>query len=282
VSSYYYARNREAEPTARELRDAVLEEKVMEVWKDRKKGREVYGARKVWLALNQQGIEVARCTVERLMRELGISGVQSRRKRPRTTVPGDPAERPSDLLERCFAAPAPNRRWVADITYVMTLSGWVYTSFIMDLYSRRIVGWQVAGNLRSDLALDALEMAIWARRHDDLDGLVHHSDRGVQYTSIRYTERLGEAKAVRSVGSKGDSYDNAAAESLNSLYKRELIDFEKGWEGVGDVMMATMEWVSWYNEERIHSYCGDMAPKRIEELYYKALESGKLTTSSQT
>jgi putative transposase len=220
VSSYYYAKKREAEPTARELRDAVLEEKIMEVWKDRKKGREVYGARKVWLELNQQGIEVARCTVERLMRELGISGVQSRRKRPRTTVPGDPAERPSDLLERCFAASAPNRRWVADITYVMTLSGWVYTSFIMDLYSRRIVGWQVADNLRSDLALDALEMAIWARRHDDLHGLVHHSDRGVQYTAIRYTERLAEAKAVRSVGSKGDSYDNAAAESLNSLYKQ--------------------------------------------------------------
>ena len=132
------------------------------------------------------------------------------------------------------------------------MSGWVYTSFIMDLHSRRIVGWQVADNLRSDLALDALEMAIWVRRHDDLDGLVHHSDRGVQYTSIRYTERLGEAKAVRSVGSKGDSYDNAAAESLNSLYKRELIDFKKGWQGVDDVMFATMDWVSWYNEERLH------------------------------
>jgi putative transposase len=282
LSSYYYAKKRETEPAARGLRDAFLKEKVMEVWKDRKKGREVYGARKVWLELNQQGIGVARCTVERLMRELGISGVQSRRKRPRTTVPGDPAERPSDLLERCFAAAAPNRRWVADITYVMTLSGWVYTSFIMDLHSRRIVGWQVADNLRSDLALDALEMAIWVRRHDGLDGLVHHSDRGVQYTAVRYTERLGEARAVRSVGSKGDSYDNAAAESLNSLYKRELIDFEKGWEGVDDVMIATMEWVSWYNEERIHSYCGDMAPKKFEELYYKALESGMLTSSSQT
>ena len=150
------------------------------------------------------------------------------------------------------------------------------------VFARRIVGWQVADHLRSDLALDALEMAIWARRHDDLDGLVHHSDRGVQYTAIRYTERLEEAKAVRSVGSKGDSYDNAAAESLNSLYKRELIDFEKGWEGVDDVMIATMDWVSWYNEERIHSYCGDMPPKKFEELYYKALESGKIITSSQT
>ena len=282
MSSYYYAKKREAEPTARELRDAMLKEKIMEVWKDRGKGREVYGARKVWLKLNEQGVPVARCTVERLMGELGVSGVRSGRKRPRTTVPGDPAARPSDLLERCFSAPAPNWRWVADITYVMTFSGWVYTAFVMDLYSRRIVGWQVAGHLRSDLALDALEMAIWARRHENIEGLVHHSDRGVQYTAIRYTDRLVEAGAVRSVGSKGDSYDNAAAEALNSLYKRELIDFEKGWEGVDDVMLATMDWVSWYNDERIHSYCGDIPPKRFEEIYHKAHGSARLTSSSQT
>jgi putative transposase len=162
VSSYCHAKKREAEPTARGLRDAVLKERVMEVWKDRRKGREVYGARKVWLTLNEQGIPVARCTVERLMGELGIGGVRSGRKRPRTMVPGDPAAGPSDLLGRCFDAPAPNRRWVADITYVMTFSGWVYTAFVMDLHSRRIVGWQVADHLRSDLALDALEMAIWA------------------------------------------------------------------------------------------------------------------------
>jgi putative transposase len=253
----------------------------MRVWKGRK-GREVYGARKVWLELNRQGIPVARCTVERLMRELGIGGVRSRRKRPRTTVPGDPAGRPSDLLQRCFGAPAPDRRWVADITYVLTFSGWVYTAFVMDLYSRRILGWQVADHLRSDLALDALEMAIWARRHEDIGGLVHHSDRGVQYTAIRYTERLEEAKAVRSVGSKGDSYDNAAAESLNSLYKRELIDLKKEWQGVDDVMIATMDWVHWYNEERLHSYCGDIPPKEFEEICYKALVSGKLSISSQT
>ena len=280
MSSYYHAKKRQAEPSAREIRDEVMKEKIVEVWKGGK-GREVYGARKVWLELNSQGVPVARCTVERLMRDLGVSGAKSGRKRPRTTLPGDPAGRPSDLLERCFSAPAPNRLWVADITYVMTFSGWVYTSFIMDLYSRRIVGWQVADNLRSDLALDALEMAIWTRRHADLDGLVHHSDRGVQYTAIRYTERLWEAKAVRSVGSKGDSYDNAAAESLNSLYKRELIDFRKGWQGVDDVMLATADWVSWYNGNRLHSYCGDIPPKEFEEIYYKALESAKLTTSSQ-
>lgn len=281
MSSYYFAKKRAVEPVAREARDAVLEEKIMEVWKGRK-GREVYGARKVWLELNRQGVVVARCTVERLMRQLGIGGARAGRKRPRTTLPGDPADRPSDLLERCFDAAAPNRRWVADITYVLTLAGWVYTAFVMDLFARRILGWQVADHLRSDLALDALEMAIWVRRNESIDGLVHHSDRGVQYTSIRYTERLAEAKAVRSVGSKGDSYDNAAAESLNSLYKRELIDFRGGWEGVDDVMAATMDWVHWYNEDRLHSYSGDMSPKEYEETYSKTMASGKLRGGSQT
>jgi putative transposase len=281
VSSYYFAKKREAEPTVRETQDAVLKDRIMEVWKG-EIGREVYGARKVWLELNREGVSVARCTVERLMRDLGISGVRGRRKKPRTTVPGDPADRPSDLLDRCFDAVAPNRRWVADITYVDTFAGFVYTSFIMDLFARRILGWQVAGHLRADLAFDALEMAVWARRHESIDGLVHHSDRGVQYTSIRYTERLEEAKVVRSVGSKGDSYDNAAAESLNSLYKRELIDLRKDWQGVDDVMVATAGWVHWYNEVRLHSYSGDMPPKKYEEIYYKALASGKLSTGSQT
>jgi putative transposase len=165
VSSYYYAKKRESVPAAREARDALLKEKVMDVWKG-VKGREVYGARKVWLELSRQGIVVARCTVERLMRELGISGARAGRKRPRTTLPGDLADRPSDLLERCFDASAPNRRWVADITYVLTIAGWAYTAFVMDLFARRILGWQVADHLRSDLPLDALEMAIWARRHE--------------------------------------------------------------------------------------------------------------------
>jgi len=197
VSSYYFAKKRAAEPTAREARDAILKEKILEVWKG-ETGREVYGARKIWLELNRQGIVVARCTVERLMGELGMHGARARRKRPHTTVPGDPADRPADLLERCFDAYAPNRRWVADITYVLTVAGWVYTAFVMDLFARRVLGWQVADHLRSDLALDALEMAIWARRHERVDGLVHHSDRGVQYTSIRYAQRLEEAEAVRS------------------------------------------------------------------------------------
>ena len=178
VSSYYHAKKRGADPAAREIRNVVLREKIMEVWEG-EKGRKVYGARKIWLELNSRGIPVARCTVERLMRKLGIRGASPGRKRPPTTLPGDPADRPSDLLERCFDAAAPNRRWVADITYVMTIAGWVYTAFVMDLFARTILGWQVADHLRSDLALDALEMAIWARRDENLVGLVHHSDRGV-------------------------------------------------------------------------------------------------------
>jgi putative transposase len=208
------------------MRDAVLKEKIMEV-RAGEKGRKVYGARKIWLELNSQGVTVARCTAERLMRDVGICGARPGRKRPPATLPGDPADRPSDLLERCFDAVAPNRRWVADITCVQTLPGWVYTAFVMDLFARAILGWQVADHLRSGLALDALELAIWARRDEDLAGLVHHSDRGVQYTSIRYAGRLAGERAVRSVGSKGDSYDNAAAEALNGLCKRELIDPRK-------------------------------------------------------
>jgi putative transposase len=275
VSSYYHAKEREVVLPPRETRDAMLKDKITEVWKT--KGREVYGARKVWLELNAQGVTVARCTVERLMRGLGLSGVRAGRKRPRTTVPEETVALPSDLLDRHFDAAAPNRRWVADITYIPVIMGdWVYTAFVMDLFARRILGWQVADHLRSDLAIDALEMAIWTRRNDDISKLVHHSDRGVQYTSIRYTKRLEEAGAVRSVGSKGDSYDNAAAESLNSLYKRELIDLRAPWEGEDDVMVVTGDWVQWYNEERIHSYAADMPPKKYEEMYYKALASGIL------
>jgi putative transposase len=239
----------------------------MRVWKG--KGRGVYGARKVWRQLRREGIKVARCTVERLMRDLGIEGVSARRKRPRTTVPaGLGHERPSDLLDRDFSAPAPNRRWVADITYVETAGGFVYSSFILDLFSRKIVGWQVSDNLRAELALDALEMAIWSRGDEIGENLVHHSDRGVQYTSIRYAERLGEISAVRSVGRKGDSYDNAAAEALNSLYKKELIERDGPWSGTADVMLATLEWVAWYNRERLHSSCDYLPPEEFEEIHY--------------
>jgi putative transposase len=210
-STYYAAKKREENPSARGERDEELKKAIMQARE--KKGRKLYGAKKMWRELNRDGIEVARCTVERLMREMGLEGLRARKKRPRTTVPGPAGqERPSDLLERDFTASAPNRRWVADITYVETSAGFVYAAFILDLFSRMIVGWQVSDTLRAELALDALEMAIWSRG-DRMNGqLVHHSDRGVQYTAIRYTERLGDISAVRSVGRKGDSYDNAAAQ----------------------------------------------------------------------
>jgi putative transposase len=267
VSTYYAAKKRQRQPSPRDSRDEWLKEQIMRVWEDRRKGRRVYGARKVWLQLRREGIEVARCTVERLMKELGIAGASAQRKKPRTTVPGAASERPADLLERDFTAPAPNRRWVADITYVDTACGFAYASFVTDLFSRKIVGWQVADHLRAGLALDALEMAIFARQ-DGIGGeLVHHSDRGVQYTSIRYTQRLEDIGAVRSVGSKGDSYDNAAAEAVNSLYKKELINREGPWEDAGHVTVATAEWVSWYNNDRLHSATGNVPPSEYENTW---------------
>jgi len=267
VSTYYAAKKRERAPSRRGQRDEWLKTQIMRVWEDRKKGRRVYGARKVWLQLRRDGIEVARCTVARLMKELGIAGASARRKKPRTTMPDSAGQRPADLLGRDFSAAAPNRRWVADITYVDTFRGFVYTAFVTDLFSRAIVGWQVADHLRADLALDALEMAIWSRGENIGEALVHHSDRGVQYTSICYTERLADIGVVRSVGSKGDSYDNAAAEAVNSLYKKELINFEGPWRGAGDVTVATAEWVSWYNNERLHSACGDIPPTEYENTW---------------
>jgi putative transposase len=273
-STYYAAKKREREASARDVRDAWLKKEITRVWADKKIGRRVYGARKVWRQLQREGTVVARCTVERLMRELGIAGAAARRKKPRTTVPAPAGQpRPSDLLERDFTAGAPGSRWVADITYVETACGFVYTAFVTDLFSRRIVGWQVSDSLRAELALDALEMAIWSSGGRIGVQLIHHSDRGVQYTSIRYAERLGEVGAVRSVGSKGDSYDNAAAESVNSLYKKELIERDGPWAGVRDVTFATMDWVAWYNNDRLHSSCGYLPPKEFEDNYYAQQES---------
>jgi putative transposase len=232
----------------------------------------VYGARKVWRQLQREGIEVARCTVERLMRADGLTGV-IRGKTRRTTTPAALAARPGDLLDRDFTAPAPNRRWVADITYVATWSGFVYVAFITDLFSRRIVGWRASTSLRADLALDALEQAIWARGREgaDLAGLIHHSDRGVQYLAIRYTERLAEIGAVGSVGSVGDSYDNAAAESLIGLFKTELIRRRGPWRGLDQVELETLEWVDWFNNRRLHSACGDVPPAEYEQQHYRQI-----------
>ena len=226
----------------------------------------VYGARKVWRQMNREGTDVARCTIERLMRELGLQGVRRGKKR-RTTVSEPSAPRPADLVERDFSAVRPNQLWVADLTYVATWSGFVYVALVIDVFSRRIVGWRASRSLRSDLALDALEQAIWAR--SDTGGLVHHSDRGSQYLSIRYTERLGEAGAVCSVGSRGDSYDNALAESIIGLFKAELIRNRGPWKSLDDVEYATLEWIDWFNHRRLLEPIGDIPPAEFEDIYWK-------------
>jgi putative transposase len=225
----------------------------------------VYGARKVWRQLHREGITVARCTVERLMGELHLEGVR-RGKTRRTTTPDAATVRPADLVERDFSASRPNQLWVADLTYVATWSGFVYVAFVVDAFSRFLVGWQASRSLRTDLALDALEMAIWARR-GELEGLVHHSDRGSQYLSIRYTERLAEAGAVTSVGSRGDSYDNALAETIIGLYKTELIRRRGPWKGIDQVEYATLEWVDWFNHRRLLEPIGDVPPAEFEAAF---------------
>lgn len=270
ASTYYAAKQREQAPSARARNDEIMKVAILAIWDQPGPGNQVYGADKIWRQLRRDGRPVARCTVERLMRELGIQGVGTPAKRPRTTVPDPTAVHPADLLERDFTASAPNTRWVADITYVPTVrDGWCYTAFIMDCYSRAIVGWACSDRMYTELVLDALDMALWARRGRLGDQLVHHSDRGSQYTSITYTDRLAAHGVAGSVGSKGDSYDNAAAESLNSLYKRELIDRLGPWNDLADVTKHTMNWVAWYNTDRLHSYCQDVPPYEYEETFYE-------------
>jgi putative transposase len=262
-STYYAAKTRPA--SARTVRDSALIEVIEQIHAD---NYDVYGARKVWHALNRRGEVVARCTVERLMRAAGLRGLV-RDKSPRTTRPAPETGRPADLVRRDFTATGPNQLWVADLTYVRTSVGWVYAAFVLDVYSRMVVGWQVATSLYTDLALDALKMAMWRRENQgaDLGGLVHHSDRGVQYRAIRYSQRLAEAGAVASVGSKGDSYDNAMAEALNSLYKAELVRNKGPWRGLDDLEMATVEYIDWYNNRRLHGELGHVPPAEHEALH---------------
>jgi putative transposase len=261
-SSYYAAIRRP--PAARRRRDDVLKGEIRRVWDEH---RQVYGADKVWAQLKREEIPAARCTVERLMRDLGIRGVVRGKTRVRTTIGDDASSRPLDLVARQFRAPAPNRLWVADLTYVKTHSGWVYVAFVVDVCSRYVVGWQVSQSLRTDLALDALEMALWVRRTQEIAGLIHHSDRGSQYLAIRYTERLAEAGAVPSVGSRGDSYDNALAESFNGLYKTELIRHAGPWRGLDDVEYATLEYIDWFNHRRLHGELGMITPAEFEATF---------------
>lgn len=264
-STYYEQVSRS--PSRRQLRDGELSEHIQRVYAA---NYGVYGARKVWLALNREGIAVARCTVERLMAQLGLAGAV-RGKARRTTIADSAAARPADLVSRQFAPPAPNRLWVADLTYVSTWSGFAYVAFVIDAYARRILGWRVAATMATTMVLDSIEQAIWTRTQEgvlEFNEVVHHSDRGSQYTSIRFTERLAGAGIQPSVGAVGSSYDNALAETIIGLYKTEVIHRGKPWRTVEDVEMATARWVDWFNNQRIYQHCGDIPPAELESAHY--------------
>ena len=264
-STYYEQCNLPA--TAQEYRDALL---INEIRRVHAANYGVYGARKVWLQLNREGIAVARCTVERLMRDEGLAGAV-RGTVKRTTIAREGGHDREDLVGRRFTPGAPDRLWVADFTYVSTWSGWVYVAFVIDAYARRILGWSVSSSMTTDFVLHAFEQAVWTRTRygtADFTDLVHHNDRGSQYTSIRFGDALSEAGIVGSIGSTGDSYDNALAETVNGLYKTELIKPRKPWKGVDEVEIATTEWVDWFNHRRLYEYCGDVPPAELEAAYY--------------
>ena len=272
-STYYEHKAREADPSRlppRTRRDGVLKNEIQRVWDENFR---VYGAYKIWRQLNREQITVARCTVERLMRSLGLQGAV-RGRSCKTTISDDAADRPTDLVNRQFTATRPNQLWVADITFVATWTGFVYVAFIIDVFARRIVGWRVANSLKTDLVLDALEQALWSRT--GTQGLIYHSDRGCQYLSIRYTERLTDAGVDASVGSVGDSYDNALAETINGLYKTEIIRRRGPWRNIDAVEYATLEWVDWFNHRRLLKPIGDVPPAELEQAYYRQREESAI------
>ena len=261
-STYYEHRNRTL--TKAEVRDAELK---IEITRVHEANYGVYGARKVWLQLNREGDAVARCTVARLMADLGLQGARRGVVR-RTTIPDLTADRPGDLVARQFAPTASDALWVADITYVSTWAGWCYVALVIDAYARRILGWRSGSTMTTQLVLDAVEQAIWTRQrenHGDLSGLIHHNDRGSQYTSLRFGERLADAGITPSVGAVGSSYDNALAETINGLYKTELIKPRGPWRTIEQVELATAEWVDWYNHRRLYQFCGDIPPVEMEQ-----------------
>jgi putative transposase len=251
--------------SARAKRDERLRPEVKRVWQE---NMQVYGADKVWKQMNREGIAVARCTVERLMRQEGLRGAM-RGKRVRTTIPDASAPRPQDRVNRQFTAERPNQLWVSDFTYVSTWQGWLYVAFVIDVFARRIVGWRVSTSMTTDFVLDALEQALYARQPGSDGALIHHSDRGSQYVSIRYTERLSEAGIEPSVGSRGDSYDNALAETINGLYKAELIHKRGPWKTRESVELATLEWVAWFNNHRLMEPLGYIPPAEAEANYFR-------------
>lgn len=264
-STYYAVKAKERNPSLRARRDAELIERIRRIHHE---NYGVYGVRKVWWQLRREGVAVARCTVERLMAKAGLRGAV-RGKKWRTTVPdGEQAGRAPDLVDRDFTAPAPNRLWVADFTYVATWSGVVYVAFAIDAFSRRIVGWKADTTMQTSLVLDTLEMALWARDHHGqpvADGLIVHSDAGSQYTSFAFTQRLIDAGADPSIGSIGDGYDNALAETTIGLYKTELINRQGPWKTIAQVELATLEWIDWYNHRRLHGACDGLPPADYEQ-----------------
>ena len=280
-STYYAAKRREETPSKRAVRDAALMPVLMALWVA---DRRVYGADKLWRAARRVGHEIGRDQVARLMRQMGIEGVSRRRKKVFTTVADPDAARAPDLVNRDFTATGPNRLWVTDLTYVPTRSGMTYVCFIVDAFSRRIVGWRVASHMRTDMVLDALEMARRTRGSRRLVGLVTHADAGSQFTSVRFTERLDEIGARPSIGTVADSYDNALAETTNGLYKTECVygpDAPRVWDDVDEVELATLGWVHWFNEHRLHGHCGDIPPAEFEAAFYAAQQPSPIGVGNQ-
>jgi transposase InsO family protein len=270
-STYHTHAARRADPSrlpARAKRDARLMPEITRVFEE---NFQVYGVRKVWRQLRREGQEVARCTVGRLMQTMGLQGV-IRGKSVRTTISDKAARCPLDHVNRQFHAPRPNALWVSDFTYVATWAGFLYVAFVIDTYARRIVGWRVSRTAHASFVLDALEQALHDRRPLHRGGLVHHSDRGSQYVSIKYTQRLAEAGIEPSVGSVGDSYDNALAETINGLYKAEVIHRRGPWRSFEAVEFATLEWVDWFNHRRLLQPIGNIPPAEAEDRYYAILE----------
>jgi putative transposase len=270
-STYYAAKKRQIAPSARAVRDAVMMQILLALWIT---NRKVYGADKLWKAARRAGHDIGRDQVARLMRQLGIEGVSRLRKKVFTTRQDPDATRAPDLVNRNFTADRPDALWVTDLTYVPTRSGMAYVCFIVDVFSRRIVGWRVAANMKTEMVLDALEMARVSRGGHRLIGLVTHSDAGSQFTSVRFTERLEEIGARPSIGTVADSYDNALAETTNGLYKTECVygPDATGWDDVDELELATLSWVHWFNEDRLHSHCNDIPPAEYEAAFYAAQE----------
>jgi putative transposase len=266
-STYYAAKKRQIQPSARAVRDAVMMQILLALWIA---NRKVYGAHKLWKAARRAGHDIGRDQVARLMRELGIEGVSRLRKKVFTTRQDPDATRAPDLVNRHFKADRPDALWVTDLTYVPTRSGMAYVCFIVDAFSRRIVGWRVASNMKTEMVLEALEMARASRGGHRLIGLVTHSDAGSQFTSVRFTERLEEIGARPSIGTVADSYDNALAETTNGLYKTECVygPDTHGWDDVDELELATLSWVHWFNEERLHGHCKDVPPEEYEAAFY--------------